>query len=106
MLDQRKRDRGFATVDRNEDWLIRDIPIVVLQPSGDDAIQKILVAVKQPVKVRFVSVDTAIFAYEPVLKCLQDKNSLPLVEELLSWGPTQDIRRSSFHSDRIVQRIK
>jgi hypothetical protein len=97
---------AFATVDRNEDLLVRDIPIVVLQPAGDDTIKQILLAIKQFGKLEFVSVDTAIFAYEPVLKCLQLKTSLSLSEELLSWNPAQDTRKSSFHSHPIVQRIK
>jgi hypothetical protein len=96
---------AFATVDRNEDLLTRDIPIVVLQPSGDDAVQKILVAIKQPGELRFVSVDTATFAYEPVLRCLQHMCSLPIAEELLSWDPTRSIRKPFFQLDHIIQQI-
>ncbi|KAI9764248.1 MAG: hypothetical protein M1839_005971 [Geoglossum umbratile] len=97
---------AFATVDRNENLLMRDIPIVVLQPAGDDAIKQILLAVKQFGRLEFVSVDTAIFAYEPVLKCLQLKTGLSLADELLSWNSAQDTRKSPFHSHSIVQRIK
>ncbi|KAH0562483.1 hypothetical protein GP486_002829 [Trichoglossum hirsutum] len=96
---------AFATVDRNEDLLVKDIPVVVLQPSGSDAVQRILVAAKQTRELRFISVDTPIFAYEPVLKRLQDMSGLPMAEELLSWVPTMSICASFPQLDHITQRI-
>lgn len=73
------------TVDRYEDLLAEDPPIILLRVSENSAFMKTLISLKtaHQQQVEFVQVDTPFFAYEPVLKCLQDKTRLPLSNELL-----------------------
>lgn len=94
---------AFATIDRNEDLLTREPPVIVLQISGELALKKALLTLKQSETLDFVLVDTPVFAYEPVLKCLQEKAELPLANELLQ--PSQSMSSSPFYPSHIVQRI-
>ncbi len=63
---------AFVTVDRNEDLLAEDPPIILLQIFGHSAFMKTLISLKTAHRQQFefVQVDTPFFAYEPVLKCL------------------------------------
>ena len=85
---------AFATIDRNDDFLVLDPPVVFLQISGEAAFQKALASVKRSHTLQFLCVDTPVFAYEPILKCLQDKMELPLADELLQLNGTQTVSQS------------
>lgn len=78
---------AFASVDRNVDLLAEDPPILLLHISDDDSFQKFLVMSKIAKDVQFVQVDTAVFAYEPILKCLQNMRDVPLEDQLLDLLP-------------------
>ncbi|KAL9125846.1 MAG: hypothetical protein Q9217_005011 [Psora testacea] len=97
---------AFATVDRNEDALIQESPIVMLQISGDEALKKALLALKQPRNLEFWLVDTPIFAYEPILRCLQEKIELPLAEELLAQRPQNSTTQPTLIPDSILTQLK
>ncbi|KAF2742814.1 P-loop containing nucleoside triphosphate hydrolase protein [Sporormia fimetaria CBS 119925] len=79
---------AFATVDRDEDLLAQKPAIVVLQVTDASSFGKVLTACKFAQDLCFVQVDTAVFAYEPVLKCLQSLTELPLEDQLLSLTPS------------------
>lgn len=107
---------AFATLDRNEDALLKDPPTVFLHVLGTEALKKALIALKASNGLRFILVDTPIFAYEPVLKCLQERVDLPLAEQLLGQEgedrkpqdalvPEDLIRKLSKSSDRNVGNI-
>ncbi|OJJ44977.1 hypothetical protein ASPZODRAFT_70336 [Penicilliopsis zonata CBS 506.65] len=74
---------AFATVDRDIDTLASSPPVVMLLIAGHEAFKKALLYFKMYKDVEFLLVDTPIFAYEPVLKCLQSIPDLALTEELL-----------------------
>ena len=99
---------AFATVDRNEDLLSEDPPIILLQIFGDSAFMKTLISLKtmHQQKFEFVQVDTPFFAYEPVLKCLQEKGSLPFSNELLSLVEPRQVARSPIAPEQVVSEIK
>ena len=97
---------AFANVDRNEDALINETPGVMLQILGDEAFKKALFALKLYSDLEFVLVDTPIFAYEPVLKCLQDKVDLPLAEEFLARSPAEGASQSPLVPDSVVKQLK
>ncbi len=97
---------AFANVDRNEDALIKEPPVVMLRILGDEAFKKALFALKLSGDLEFVLVDTPIFAYEPVLKCLQEKVDLPLAEELLTDSPTDGAPQSPLIPDFVVEQLK
>ncbi|KAG1717605.1 P-loop containing nucleoside triphosphate hydrolase protein [Suillus lakei] len=64
----------LASVHRVEALLAQKPPVIVLQLEGEASIFK-----DSP------SIDTALFAFEPVLKALQKTQVIPLSEELLFW---------------------
>jgi len=79
---------AFASVDRNEPLLAEDIPVLVLRVAESDSLTRILVRAKQAQPFDFIVVDTPVFAYEPILRRLQEKTEFPLSECLLSSTPT------------------
>ena len=99
---------AFATIDRNEDLLAEDPPIILLQIFGDSALMKALISLKtiHQQNIEFVQVDTPFFAYEPILKCLQEKTSLPLSNELLGLVEPGQITKSPIVPEKIVSKIK
>ncbi|EGP87761.1 uncharacterized protein MYCGRDRAFT_42010 [Zymoseptoria tritici IPO323] len=80
-------DRGdvvaFGTIHREEDLLCQKPPAIAIRTPGSGAMRRTLLALAESTTVQFVIIDTAVFAYEPVLKCLQAKHELPLWEHLL-----------------------
>ena len=99
---------AFVTVDRNEDLLAEDPPIILLQVFGNLAFMKTLISLKavNQQQFEFVQVDTPFFAYEPVLKCLQEKTSLPLSNELLGLVEPRQLARSPIAPEHVVAKIK
>ncbi|EKG10223.1 CbxX/CfqX [Macrophomina phaseolina MS6] len=83
-LMDKDRIIAFATLERVEDLLLRDPPVITLRIPDSRALERTLLSLKLSNDVDFVLVDTAMFAYEPILDCLQAKLELPLAEELLS----------------------
>ncbi|KAI8627392.1 ATPase [Xylariaceae sp. FL1651] len=75
---------GFAFVVRDVDKLVEEPPVVGLQFPSSEVLAKVLMAFQQPVQtLRFVLVDTPVFAYEPVLERLKIITQLPLEKQLL-----------------------
>ncbi|KAL2851568.1 hypothetical protein BJY01DRAFT_232841 [Aspergillus pseudoustus] len=74
---------AFATINRQVDFLLSDPSEIVLRIIGEEALKKTLSYFKLYDDIRFVFVDAPVFAYEPVLRRLQDKVDFPLAEELL-----------------------
>ncbi|KAI4103575.1 MAG: hypothetical protein L6R37_003720 [Teloschistes peruensis] len=99
---------AFTAVDRNEDLLAEDPPILLLQVLGNSAFMKALINLKtaHQLQLEYVQVDTPFFAYEPVLKCLQEKTSLPLSNELLGLVESRQLGRSPFTPEHILAEIK
>ncbi|KAG6891612.1 hypothetical protein C0992_002651 [Termitomyces sp. T32_za158] len=77
---------SFVTLSREEELLVKTPPSIVLQVDGELAVNETLLKLKFATKVEFVSVDTAVFAYEHVLQALQRTTTLPLSHELLFWN--------------------
>ncbi|KAJ6117876.1 hypothetical protein N7523_005782 [Penicillium sp. IBT 18751x] len=65
---------AFATIERDIDVLMSDHPIVMLRIVGEEALKKSLLSLKLYNDVDFLVVDTPTFAYEPILKCLQERS--------------------------------
>lgn len=97
----------FAFVDRDIDLLAQDPPILSLRFTDSQGLRDALLALLMPnwATVRFVLVDTAVFAYEPVLVGLQGLTDLALQELLVnpcSAVPAEDIG----HSPKLKRRIE
>jgi len=99
---------AFATIERNEDLLAEHPPIILLRIFGELAIEKSLAALKinDPGLVEFVLVETPFFAYEPVLRCLQELASLPLANELLGLDESGKSSKSPIAPKKIIEEIK
>jgi hypothetical protein len=80
---------AFAILDRDEAGLLETPPAITLQICGDNAVKKLLMALKGKDPVGYVQVDTPFFAYEPVLRCLQDMKDVPLAQFLLGSSPDE-----------------
>ncbi|OJK04769.1 hypothetical protein ASPACDRAFT_56208 [Aspergillus aculeatus ATCC 16872] len=94
---------SFATVDRQIDYLLEDVPQIVLRIVGDEAVRKTLSYFTLYSDLMFVFVDTAVFAYEPILRRLQEKTELPLAEELLDYRHGSEIARSHTIDERLIE---
>ena len=87
---------AFPTINRNEDLLAKVPPEIVLQFEGEsttNALRKL----KLGDDVTLIQIDTALFSYEPILKGLQQTQTLPLSSELLLWKRGDNV---SFVSDQ------
>jgi hypothetical protein len=97
---------AFATVERDEDLLSRSPPIIVVRIEGQEPFTKVLLASKSSQDLRFVQVDTAVFAYEPVLRCLQKITELPLKEQIIDLQPKSSTTEAEVMPANIVDRIR
>lgn len=97
---------AFATVDRDEDLLAKQPAIVVLRVADASSFGKVLMACKLAADLCFVQVDTAVFAYEPILKCLQSLTELPLEDQLLSLTPSSTETVSGIQPTKIINAIR
>jgi hypothetical protein len=80
---------AFATIDRNEDMLARSPPVLVLQFEGEANTVRALMRMKDATNLTLITIDVAVFAYEPILKTLQEIRTLPLAEEILYWSASK-----------------
>ena len=78
---------AFPTIERDVDHLADKLPIVTLLFAGKMSTIKALLRLKTAKSVKLVQIDTAVFAFEPVLRGLQRLKDMPLVDELLFWCP-------------------
>ena len=99
---------SFATIDRNEELLAQDTPILLLRILGTSAIVKTLVSLKTTPQqeIEFVMVETPFFAYEPILRSLQEKTSIPLSDELLGLVEKKSFAKSPICPEKLVTRIQ
>lgn len=77
----------FATLLRVEDLLVQqhdEEPLIVLRTPDKNTLESLLMTLKSSKSAEFVMVDTPVFAYEPVLRCLQFTSEIPLWEELFA----------------------
>lgn len=86
---------AFATIDRDIEALSRERATLKLQVSGQEAIKKTFLCLKMYNNVEFLLVNTPIFAYEPILKRLQESHIAPLKEELFLFDTGNAVGTSS-----------
>lgn len=96
---------AFATVERDEDLLAQEPAVVVLRIVDAHSFRKVLMACKTQSDLSFVQVDTAVFAYEPILQCLQDMAEMPLEDQLLNLTPGSAEAVSGIQPTRIINAI-
>ncbi|OAQ98505.1 hypothetical protein LLEC1_01897 [Akanthomyces lecanii] len=74
---------GFAFINRDVDNLAKSPPIISLGFRSTDDMKRAISAFFCGLDMKFVVIDAPVFAYEPVLKRLQDITEIPLDEYLL-----------------------
>jgi hypothetical protein len=83
---------AFAFISRNTDLLAQSPPVVTLRFTDTTALKTGLTFLQRglgaPSGIKFVLVDTPVFAYEPVLRGLQDITEMPLRESLFDSPPS------------------
>ncbi|KAG5662550.1 hypothetical protein KAF25_004968 [Fusarium avenaceum] len=89
---------AFGSLVRDVDNLLKTPPVVGFRFTDDSGLKHALTVLKGPYKdqVRFLIVDTATFAYEPILKRLKTIGELSLEPQLINpEQPSQDGPRST-----------
>ena len=97
---------AFPTIQRNEDELAKTPATIILQLQDDSSTTYALSRLKVATRIKLVQLDTAVFAYEPFLKRLQEVKELPLAEELLHWEVGKILREPKFKPARVIQKVK
>jgi hypothetical protein len=97
---------AFASVERNEDLLAHEPAIVLLRIADAGSFSKVLKTCKMSRDLAFVQVDTAVFAYEPILKRLQRMSELPLEQQVLNLTPSSGEILSGIQPTEIINNIR
>ncbi|KAI1989899.1 hypothetical protein LOZ53_003465 [Ophidiomyces ophidiicola] len=97
---------AFASIDRDESLLSQDIPILTLQIPDAESLKRVLLCVGAVRSLQYIAVDTAVFAYEPILQQLQKMTFFPFASTILSSVPAlQNVDHGSGIFN-IIDRIK
>ena len=98
---------AFATLERNEALMVLRPACIVLQFMDGVDLQRTLLAVKTDTPLRFLQVNTSVFAYEPILKCLQAKREFDFADELLKdESSTASPSESMIQPKRMVRALQ
>ncbi|KAF4460762.1 NFX1-type zinc finger-containing 1 [Fusarium albosuccineum] len=85
---------AFGSIVRDVDNLLKTPPVIGIRFTDDTSLQNALKVFQTPARerLRFLVVDTATFAYEPILKRLKGITELPLEPELIDADqPSHDV---------------
>lgn len=101
---------AFASLTRDNERLAEEPPLITLQFTNSDTLARALLALQSPADLRFVLVDTPIFAYQPVLERLQEITEMPLERELLCLNNDLDAAPTtldqSVHIENYISQFK
>lgn len=96
---------AFPVINRNEDLLAQNPPVIILQFGGDASARLALTRLKTAGELRLIQVNTAVFSFEPILRAIQETTSIPFSQELLLWKTGAAPRPPSSQATSIVQAI-
>ena len=97
---------AFATIHRDEQRLIKNPPEIVLQFEDEISMRKALYNFKMQNEITLVQINTAIFAFEPVLKGLQRAKSLPLSKELILWEEGDHLEDVEIQAEPVIRALR
>lgn len=99
---------AFPLIHRDADLLASIPAVITVRFSGaaSASIAKTLLMMKTCRTIKLVQIDTAVFAYEPVLQGLQKMKTLPLVDELLFWDTDSDLIQPPNPPSRVVEKLE
>ena len=85
------REFTLGTIIREEDLLAKNPPILCLQLPGKE-LERALRCLLGAESIKVVQFDTAVFAYLPILKQLQEIKDLSVEDEILHWKTGKPLR--------------
>jgi hypothetical protein len=89
---------------RDEDLLALIPPILSLQiPSS--GVERALLRLKNAKNIKMIQLNTALFAYEPILKQLQEMKELSLEDEIFRWEQGKNISSPDYTMNRKIFNI-
>ena len=99
---------AFLTVRRDEDRLALSPPEIILHLESQNDVAGILLRLvtAKPEKISLYQIDTAVFAYEPVLTTLQQIQKITLSPEIMLWKEGQLIERSPYAPEALVAALQ
>ena len=99
---------AFPSIHRDADLLAAQPPVVNIRFIGaaSASIKKTFLRLKTCFTIRLVQIDTAVFAYEPVLRGLQGMETMPLVDELLFWSPDTTFKQPPKAPNHIIEKLE
>ncbi|KAG1740695.1 P-loop containing nucleoside triphosphate hydrolase protein [Suillus occidentalis] len=97
---------GFGTVSRVEDLLIRSPPVIVIQLDGRASTSRTILRLRNAKDAKLLQIDTALFAFEPVLKALQKTQHIPVSDELLFWKRGFTLKNPPQMADGVITAIE
>ncbi|KAE8349886.1 P-loop containing nucleoside triphosphate hydrolase protein [Aspergillus coremiiformis] len=97
---------AFCTLQREVNQLVKQPPVIVLRVIDGGALKKALLYFKLYNDIHFLLVDAPVFAYEPILRCLQEISDLPLSGELLGHRQGDAVATSPIALSSIAERLR
>lgn len=97
---------AFPTIHRNDEELSKIPAKLIVQFQDDSTLSNALSRLKTGQDIKVVQLDTAVFAFEPFLKQLQEMKELPLSEELLHWEEGELLRAPSFQPTLVIEKLR
>ena len=98
---------AFPSIVRDEKLLAEEPPILVLRfDNGRQGITNALMRLPKAKHVKLIHIDTAVFAYEPILTSLQLKRSIPMEREILFFKDGMTLDPPIHQPKAIVAAIK
>lgn len=97
---------AFPTIHRDEEELAQTPAAITIQFADDSTLPYALSKMKTAGNVKLVQLDTAVFAFEPFLRRLQEMKDLPLRDELLHWETGKDIKGPSFQPAKVIKALQ
>lgn len=97
---------AFPTIHRDIDQLAAQPPVVTLQFTGKTSTVKALLRLGIGKKLKLIQIDTAVFAFEPILRNLQKLREMPLVDELLLWKPGHVMSSLSHAPSKLLRQLE
>lgn len=99
---------AFPSIHRDTDLLASMPPIITIRftGAGTASVTKTMLKLKTCRTIKLVQIDTAVFAYEPVLLGLQKMKTLPLADEILFWKPDSEIGQPPAPPRRVIEKLE
>lgn len=97
---------ALASINRDEDLLATLPPKLVLHIEGSANIVRALLKLKTADAIKLIQIDTALFAYQPVLQAIQKLRVIPLSKEVLFWDSVSKPEQSNSIQASLLQSLR